>query len=176
MSASSPTLRSMATSETYYTTISSPLGTITLANNGHALTGLYLEHQRDQPAIDGTWVWNPAGFEAVVDQLAEYFAGTRTRFSVALAPVGTAFQRQVWQELLNIPYGETRSYADVAYAINNPRAVRAVGHANGKNPISLIIPCHRVIGRAGSLVGYGGGLDRKRWLLDHERRHRHSDS
>jgi len=101
-------------------------------------------------------------------QLAEYFAGTRRAFALPLAPAGTEFERRVWQALGAIPYGETRSYAEVAQAIGRPAACRAVGRANGRNPIAIVIPCHRVIGSDGSLTGYGGGLDLKRFLLDLE--------
>lgn len=110
--------------------------------------------------------------EALNAELAEYFAGTRRRFSVALAYSGTPFQRRVWEELLGIPYGETRSYEGLALALRQPLAVRAVGHANGRNPIAIVIPCHRVIGKDGGLGGYGGGLRRKQDLLDLERGHR----
>jgi len=105
---------------------------------------------------------------AVVGQLAEYFAGTRKQFDVALAPRGTAFQLEVWRTLQRIPYGETRSYADIARSIGRPTATRAVGAANGANPIPIIIPCHRVIGTSGSLTGFGGGIAVKRRLLDLE--------
>ena len=101
-------------------------------------------------------------------QLAEYFAGKRRDFALPLDPRGTAFERGVWQALVAIPYGETRSYAEVAMAIGRPTACRAVGRANGSNPIAVVIPCHRVIGSDGSLTGYGGGLHRKQWLLAHE--------
>jgi len=101
-------------------------------------------------------------------QLDEYFGGKRRIFDLKLEPRGTAFQERVWHELLRIPYGETRSYKDIAIDVGNSQAVRAVGMANGRNPISIIIPCHRVIGIKGGLVGYGGGLWRKQWLLDHE--------
>ena len=101
-------------------------------------------------------------------QLDEYFRGKRQIFDLKLEPWGTAFQKRVWHELLRIPYGETRSYKDIAIDVGNSQAVRAVGMANGRNPISIIIPCHRVIGIKGDLVGYGGGLWRKQWLLDHE--------
>jgi methylated-DNA-[protein]-cysteine S-methyltransferase len=104
-----------------------------------------------------------------VAQLAAYFKGTRREFELELAPEGTPFQQQVWRELLNIPYGRTVSYLEIARAIGNEKAVRAVGAANGQNPISIIIPCHRVIGANGKLTGYGGGLWRKEWLLNHER-------
>ena len=101
-------------------------------------------------------------------QLEEYFAGTRQVFDLPLARQGTPFQQSVWQALTNIPFGTTWSYLDLAIAIGNRRAVRAVGGANGRNPLPIVVPCHRVIGRDGSLVGFGGGLDRKRWLLSHE--------
>lgn len=107
---------------------------------------------------------------ATVHQLDEYFAGTRTRFDLPLDPVGTPFQREVWAALLAIPYGETRSYADIAHAIGRPTATRAVGAANGRNPISIVTPCHRVIGKSGALTGFGGGLANKERLLALERR------
>ena len=110
----------------------------------------------------------PPALQECVAQLDEYFQGTRRAFELKLAPQGTEFQQRVWQELLKIPYGQTVSYLDIARAIGNEQAVRAVGSANGQNPISIIIPCHRVIGRDGQLTGYGGGLWRKAWLLNHE--------
>jgi methylated-DNA-[protein]-cysteine S-methyltransferase len=102
-------------------------------------------------------------------QLAEYFAGERRAFDLPLAPQGSGFQVEVWRALLRIPYGETCSYGDIARVVGRPAASRAVGAANGRNPIPIIVPCHRVIGSNGSLTGYGGGLPVKRWLLDHER-------
>ena len=105
-----------------------------------------------------------------ITQLSEYFAGTRTTFDLPLDPTGTAFQRAVWAQLLTIPYGETRSYADIARAIGRPTATRAVGAANGQNPISIITPCHRVIGSSGAMTGFGGGLPNKIRLLDLEAR------
>jgi len=106
-----------------------------------------------------------------VDQLDEYFKGTRKDFSIKLQPQGTEFQKRVWEQLIKIPYAETVSYKNIAEAIGNKKAVRAVGNANGSNDIVIIIPCHRVIGNNGKLVGYGGGLDRKQWLLEHETNH-----
>ena len=106
-----------------------------------------------------------------VNQLDEYFQAKRKVFELALAPQGTDFQKRVWAQLLEIPYGETVSYLDVARAIGNAKSIRAVGAANGANPLSIIVPCHRVIGSDGKLTGYGGGLWRKEWLLNHERRH-----
>jgi methylated-DNA-[protein]-cysteine S-methyltransferase len=113
--------------------------------------------------------WTPA-LAAAVRELGEYFAGKRTDFKVPLRPAGTAFQREVWDALVRIPFGSTASYGEIARSIGRPLAVRAVGAANGANPIAIFIPCHRVIGGSGSLVGYGGGLWRKEWLLTHERR------
>ncbi len=119
-----------------------------------------------EPVVPGA----NAHLEQLRRELAEYFAGTRTRFDVAVAPVrGTAFQRRAWEYLRKIPYGETRTYADEARAIGSPGAVRAVGSANGMNYVAIVVPCHRVIASDGSLAGYGGGLARKRWLLEHER-------
>ncbi|GHB09966.1 methylated-DNA--protein-cysteine methyltransferase [Salinicola rhizosphaerae] len=105
------------------------------------------------------------------DQLDDYFAGQRETFDLTLTPDGTPFQQRVWQALADIPYGETRSYRDIATAIGAPNAVRAVGAANGRNPLALIVPCHRVIGSNGTLTGYAGGMARKAWLLEHESRH-----
>jgi methylated-DNA-[protein]-cysteine S-methyltransferase len=127
--------------------------------------------------ISVNFVDDPTGDAAVVhptlqecvSQLEAYFKGTRRQFELELAPEGTPFQQQVWRELLNIPYGQTVSYLEIARIIDNEKAVRAVGAANGQNPISIIIPCHRVIGANGQLTGYGGGLWRKEWLLNHER-------
>ncbi|MBM3140105.1 MAG: methylated-DNA--[protein]-cysteine S-methyltransferase [Chloroflexi bacterium] len=112
---------------------------------------------------------DPVGAEAAVEQLRAYFAGSRLRFDLALAPRGTVFQREVWRELSAIAPGETRSYGDVARAIGRPGASRAVGAANSRNPLAIVVPCHRVIGADGTLTGYASGLDRKRWLLEHER-------
>jgi methylated-DNA-[protein]-cysteine S-methyltransferase len=108
---------------------------------------------------------------ATTEQLDEYFAGTRKVFDLPLSPQGTDFQCEAWFALRSIPYGETRTYAEQAQAIGRPKAVRAIGAANGRNPISIIVPCHRVIGANGSLTGFGGGLDAKSWLLNHERLH-----
>lgn len=111
----------------------------------------------------------PGAFDPIVQQLVEYFAGERTTFAVDLGPVGTPFQRAVWQALRAIPYGATATYADIAAAIGKPRAVRAVGAANGRNPLSIVVPCHRVIGRDGTLTGYAGGVAQKEKLLALER-------
>ena len=108
------------------------------------------------------------GFDDVVRQLGEYFAGERTAFDLPLRPVGSGFELAVWDQLTRIPYGETRSYGSVAAAVGEPGGAQAVGAANGRNPLAIVVPCHRVIGANGTLTGYGGGLDRKRWLLNHE--------
>lgn len=143
--------------------LDSPIGALTLVKTDGALSGLYM----GTPDLNRDALGSRAdsGFEDVVQQLREYFARTRTTFAIPLAPVGTPFQKRVWNQLLNIPYGETRSYGQLAGAIGSPSAMRAVGAANGRNPISIIVPCHRVIGSNGTLVGYGGGLERKRFLL-----------
>lgn len=149
---------------TDYTTIDSPIGELLLTAEHGALTGLHFSPF----AIDREWRHDPEALHAAATQLAEYFAGERTRFDLELSPEGTEFQRKVWAMLQEIPYGETTTYGTLANQLGNPRTVRAVGLANGRNPIAVIIPCHRVIGANGSLVGFGGGLDRKRALLDHE--------
>jgi methylated-DNA-[protein]-cysteine S-methyltransferase len=147
-------------------TIDSPLGPLRLVADEGALTGVYLPSQTAPAARPGQ---TPVLARAAA-QLAEYFAGARRDFDVPLAPRGTGFQERVWRELARIPYGETRSYGELARAIGRPSASRAVGAANGKNPISILVPCHRVIAGSGALTGYAGGLDAKRWLLAHEAR------
>ncbi|KMV31956.1 methylated-DNA--[protein]-cysteine S-methyltransferase [Photobacterium swingsii] len=143
----------------------SPLGKIRLLANEHGLTGLTLASQREDDDIDPDWLLTQEPFTECCYQLDAYFSGTLTRFTVPLAPEGTEFQKQVWRALRSIPYGETCSYKTIADAINNPKAVRAVGAANGKNPIAIIVPCHRVIGSNGKLTGYAGGVDMKAYLL-----------
>lgn len=144
---------------TYY---ASPIGTLEIVGDGHAVTAVNFIEKEQQPANS-----NPL-LEECVKQLDEYFFGTRKSFTVPLAPHGTPFQKQVWNELLLIPFGKTASYLDIARAMKNEKSVRAVGAANGANPIAIIIPCHRVIGADGSLTGYAGGIERKEWLLRHE--------
>ncbi|TCS43675.1 methylated-DNA--[protein]-cysteine S-methyltransferase [Reinekea marinisedimentorum] len=151
-----------------YTTCPSPLGIITLQANRHSLTGAWFETQTTQPANLGNEDSTDPVLQLAVTELKQYFAGTLTRFTVPCAPSGTAFQQSVWQALRQIPFGETRSYQQLAEAIGNTKAVRAVGLANGKNPVSIIVPCHRVIGKSGKLTGYAGGVERKAWLLNHE--------
>ncbi len=150
----------------------SPIGRLLLTSDGTALTGLYMEPSRKAQCTDG-WIEDVsvAPLSATVRQLTEYFEGTRREFDLPLRLQGTAFQQRVWRELTEIPYGQTWSYGQLAHRIDKPRASRAVGLANGRNPISILVPCHRVIGADGSLTGYGGGIERKRWLLVHEGLH-----
>ena len=156
-----------------HATVDSPIGTLTPVAAEGALVGLYMEEQRHHPGVETFGERAPvagdAVFEAVEQQLGEYFAGARTAFNVPLSLEGTPFQVRVWETLLEIPTGQTWTYGQLAAHLGNPAASRAVGLANGKNPISVIVPCHRVVGANGSLTGYGGGLARKRWLLDLER-------
>jgi methylated-DNA-[protein]-cysteine S-methyltransferase len=161
----------METAMRKHVTLPSPIGPLTLVAASGKLIGLYMDTQAHRPDPD---VLGEAGdpraqpFAAAAEQLTEYFAGRRTEFDLPLAPAGTQFQRRVWAGLQAIPYGQTWSYGQLATKIGQPTAVRAVGLANGRNPIALVIPCHRVIGADGSLTGYGGGLDRKRFLLNLE--------
>jgi methylated-DNA-[protein]-cysteine S-methyltransferase len=154
------------------TTMESPVGTLTLTAADGRLTGLHMDGQRHVPESSLDWERDDAGLADVVEQLEAYFAGSRSTFDVALDLQGTEFQRSVWAGLLEIPYGETISYGELARRVGRPGASRAVGLANGRNPVAIIVPCHRVIGANGTLTGYGGGLDRKVWLLDHERSRR----
>jgi methylated-DNA-[protein]-cysteine S-methyltransferase len=158
------------------TRIASPLGELALAASGPRLGAVYFPTSRHPwpPTDEPDWVEDdgrgPAGelLDRARRQLAEYFAGTRTTFDLPLRTEGTAFQRRVWDALLAIPYGTTLSYSKLARRLGDQRATRAVGAANGRNPIPIIVPCHRVVGAHGELTGFGGGLDRKRWLLEHE--------
>ncbi|GAB3213352.1 methylated-DNA-[protein]-cysteine S-methyltransferase [Marinactinospora thermotolerans DSM 45154] len=155
-----------------HTVLDSPVGPLTLVAEDGALTGLYMERQRHRPAdtLFGERVEGEAVpvLSAAAEQLAAYFAGERRGFDLPLQPRGTVFQRRVWAALRDIPYGTTLTYGRLAEEIGSPGASRAVGLANGKNPIGIVIPCHRVVGSGGSLTGYGGGLERKRFLLDLE--------
>lgn len=153
----------------YFTVLDSPVGQLTIVGDEHLLAAVYMDGQRYRLALDPAWKRDPDRLEEGVRQLGEYFAGTRTRFELEVAPfTGTDFQLRVWRQLREIPFGETRSYRDIAAAIGRPTATRAVGMANGRNPVSVVVPCHRVVGSDGSLTGYGGGIERKRWLLDFE--------
>ncbi|HZC74133.1 MAG TPA: methylated-DNA--[protein]-cysteine S-methyltransferase [Jatrophihabitans sp.] len=151
-----------------YTIVESPIGELLVARDDEGVTALMLPAGRRPARPAPTWVRDDTAFDDVRTQLAEYFAGARTTFELPLHMIGNAFQRRVWEALLDIPCGETRSYGQVANTIGAPGAARAVGAANGQNPIALIVPCHRVIGANGALTGYGGGLPTKRWLLEHE--------
>jgi methylated-DNA-[protein]-cysteine S-methyltransferase len=153
-----------------YSYVESPLGDL-LVTRDDGLTGLCLPTGRYPQRVRDEWQRDDEAFDDVRRELDEYFAGTRLDFTVPLSPRGSAFQKQVWQALSEIPYGETTSYGKVAVSVGHPDGARAVGVANGQNPIPIIVPCHRVIGADGSLTGYGGGLDAKRWLLDHEAKH-----
>ncbi len=150
---------------TYY---QSPYGQMTLQANEHGLLGAWFEIQTTQPQQLGIYSDNNPILSEAVRQLEEYFSGKRTQFELPLAAKGTAFQQAVWQALCRIPFGETWSYQQLADEIGNPKAVRAVGLANGKNPISVIVPCHRVIGKNGKLTGYAGGVETKQRLLELE--------
>jgi methylated-DNA-[protein]-cysteine S-methyltransferase len=155
-----------------YKTMSSPVGELTLVANESALAAILWENDKPTRVRLGPMreIASAPILNETEQQLNEYFAGTRTRFELALNFVGTEFQRKVWAALLTIPFGETRSYSDIALQIGNANAVRAVGAANGKNPISIVAPCHRVIGKSGDLTGFAGGVETKKILLDLERR------
>jgi methylated-DNA-[protein]-cysteine S-methyltransferase len=149
----------------FYTTIdNSLLGTITLTYSNIGLSGVFFNNA---PNIV-EFVYAPIKFEPAIAQLNQYFAGKLKAFDLKLDISGTSFQSNVWHELMKIPFGQTRSYKDIATSLNKPTASRAVGMANSKNPLCIIIPCHRVIGACGKLIGYNGGLDIKQWLLQHE--------
>jgi methylated-DNA-[protein]-cysteine S-methyltransferase len=149
----------------------SPVGTLLLRGDGASLIGMFMQKQRYRPELPDNCIRDHGLFGAVAKQISAYFAGELQAFDLPLAPQGTAFQKLVWQGLLDIPFGATESYGALAKRIGHDGAARAVGLANGHNPIGIIIPCHRVIGANGSLTGYGGGIERKQWLLTHERRH-----
>lgn len=149
------------------TRVTSPIGTLALASNGHALMQLLVAESETPEPADVPADADPVLSEAR-EQLGAYFDARLTTFDLPLDPHGTEFQRRVWDALREIPFGETISYAELARRIGNPKAMRAVGAANGRNPLMIVIPCHRVIGVDGSLTGFGAGIERKRWLLDHE--------
>lgn len=156
------------TSRRSHIVVDSPYGPLTLVATDGVLSALYMSEQRHRPPQESFGAVDAAPFGGVIDQLDEYYAGERTEFDVTMTLHGTPFQRSVWEQLLTIPYGETRSYGQLADALGKSGASRAVGLANGKNPVSIIVPCHRVIGSTGSLTGYGGGLERKQRLLAFE--------
>jgi methylated-DNA-[protein]-cysteine S-methyltransferase len=151
-----------------HTVMDSPVGPLTLVATDGVLCGLYMEEQRHRPTPEVFGPRDDTHSRDAIEQLDAYFAGDLEKFDVELTMAGTEFQRRVWTELRNIPYGETISYGELAERLGRPTASRAVGLANGKNPISIIVPCHRVIGSTGSLTGYGGGLPKKRFLLSFE--------
>jgi len=152
----------------WFDEMSSPVGTLLLAADAEGVRHIRFERERHAITREGDWQRDPAQLAFVREQLEQYFAGERREFDLPLAPRGSAFQLRVWKELRAIPYGRTVSYSYVAMRIGELEAVRAVGAANGRNPLPIVVPCHRVIGADGSLVGFGGGLPRKRWLLAHE--------
>jgi methylated-DNA-[protein]-cysteine S-methyltransferase len=152
-----------------YTTLASPIGELLLLGDGRRLHGLYMQHGRRPIEIGAAWERRVEPFIKAQAQLREYFAGERSTFDLPLSLDGSDFERRVWHGLQQIPYGETISYGELARRIGAPSAARAVGLANGRNPIAVIVPCHRVIGANGTLTGYGGGLERKRILLELER-------
>ena len=156
-----------------HTHVDSPVGRLLLCSDGVALTGLYMDVPGRAPRGVEHGVENAGArpLREAARQLGEYFAGERREFDLPLRLEGTDFQRRVWKMLTEIPYGETWSYGQLAKRIASPKGFRAVGLANGRNPISILVPCHRVIGADGSLTGYGGGVERKRWLLAHEGLH-----
>lgn len=144
--------------------LETPIGRLNIVANDEAVTAIEFDADPSAQQAPNTIT------RLCCEQLSDYFAGKRVDFDIPLDANGTAFQHQVWQALINIPYGETCSYSAIAHQIDNPKAVRAVGAANGRNPIPVIVPCHRVIGSSGQLTGYAGGLDIKVWLIEHEKK------
>ena len=155
----------------YYTYATSPIGQLLLAGSADALQVIGFPHGDKARGADIGWERYDEPFKKTARQLNEYFAGDRQEFELDLAPDGTTFQVEVLEALRGIPYGETCTYRDIAVAVGRPKAVRAVGNANGRNPLPIVIPCHRVIGSDGSLTGFGGGIEAKRYLLDLEQQH-----
>ncbi len=164
----------MTNIKTYCRNISLPLGRICITADSRHLLAITFEDTKQDVADsdDGCIVGSNPIIQQTEEQLRQYFALKRTTFDLPITFTGTEFQRKTWQSLLGIPYGETRSYSQQARAIGNPKAVRAVGRTNGLNPIAIVVPCHRVIGKSGKLTGYAGGLDRKKFLLALERKNR----
>ena len=156
-----------------YTYIDSPIGRLLLGTDGEALTRIDMDVADRPPRDLENWACDATAgpLPEVARQLEEYFTGRRRVFDLPIRLEGTEFQRRAWRMLMEIPYGQTRSYGEQAKRIGNPNASRAVGLANGRNPIPIVVPCHRVIGADGSLTGFGGGIERKRWLLAHEGLH-----
>jgi methylated-DNA-[protein]-cysteine S-methyltransferase len=148
----------------FYSHYASPIGTIVVRAHDTGVLSVSFSESAGQPSLPNLLV------KQAIAQLDDYFRGKLTAFTIPLAPEGTAFEELVWQSLRGVAFGDTCSYRDIATRLQNPKAIRAVGRANGANPIAILIPCHRVIGSDGSLTGYAGGMHRKRWLLDHEAR------
>jgi methylated-DNA-[protein]-cysteine S-methyltransferase len=148
----------------------SPVGPLRLVAGDHGLRGLYFAQHRHAPALDPAWLTDDGAFDDVREQLDAYFDGDLRDFDLPLDPVGTVWQHRVWTALRDVPYGQTWSYGELAAHVGAPRSARAAGLANGRNPLSIIVPCHRVVGADGSLTGYGGGLARKEYLLGLEQR------
>ena len=155
----------------FRTSMPSPIGPLLLCGTGSAITAIFMATRQHPEGIPGNTRPDDGPFREARRQLEAYFAGELREFTLELRPEGTLFRQKVWRALLDIPYGATESYGGLALRIGLPQAARAVGLANGRNPISIVVPCHRVIGKTGALVGYGGGLERKQWLLAHEQRH-----
>lgn len=155
---------------TYYTYLNSPLGDLFVQGNREYVTGLFLPAHKGWRGPDASWQQADEPFAALREQLEEYFAGQRQQFDVPIQLAGTPFQQRVWKELTRIPFGVTITYRQLAQRLGKPNATRAVGNANGRNPISIIVPCHRVIGASGKLTGYAGGIEKKEWLLAWEQR------
>ena len=151
-----------------HTVVDAPLGPLTLVAEDGVLCGIYFPGHRHLPEPPPFGRRDDGGFDAAARQLAEYFARERTAFDLETAAAGNAFQRRVWARVAAIPYGETATYGALARELGGPSLARAVGAANGRNPLSIVVPCHRVVGHDGRLAGYGGGLERKRRLLEHE--------
>lgn len=161
---------------THYAITDSPIGELLVLGDREKVHGLLMNGDGDFDDRKLDLTQDQDAFADTIKQLAQYFAGDRDTFELPLEPTGTEFQRAVWNALEQIPYGETRSYGQIAVQVGRPKAARAVGMANNRNPIAVIVPCHRVIGSGGALVGYAGGLERKTWLLDHEREARSANS
>jgi len=155
----------------YYDYLDSPVGRLLLVLDKDGLRHVHFVNGRQPLDIDESWERGAGALHEARSQLNAYFAGKLSRFDLPLDPQGTEFQRQVWLELLRIPYGRTTTYGEIATRLGDAGASRAVGAANGSNPLAIVVPCHRVIGANGKLTGYGGGLTTKRFLLDHEQRH-----
>lgn len=160
----------MKTDRTYSLSMESPLGRLTLTSDEQSILSILMYREERQPSEISAPADAPEVLLDARRQLEEYFEGRRRTFSIPIGAKGTEFQRKVWSALLDIPFGETESYGALAARIGSPGAARAVGAANGRNPVAIAVPCHRVIGAGGALTGYAGGEERKRWLLEHERR------